>query len=86
MDDRLQQVQFAAKRLRDLKTEYAQAVVDFKRDIANARETLDLSVVLATEDKSGSWDEIAAAAGYTSKHIVRDAKRRMMKRNEAEVR
>lgn len=86
MDDRLQQVQYAAARLRDLRTRYGQAVVDFESNIAAAQADLDSQIEHAVDKEGYTVTAISRVAGYKSHAAVRDAKRRVKERNEAEVR
>lgn len=86
MSNRLQQVELAGMKLRDLKARYAKAVVDFENDITAAKLALDDAIVGAAEEPGLTNQAISVAAGYKSRATVRDARRRINERREAEVR
>lgn len=68
-----------------LEANLADLIVSHRERMDELSERLDTEMVYAVDWGKHSWQEVAMVAGYKSKAAIRDARKRIEKR-EAEVR
>lgn len=84
----LQEVQYAVEDLQaavELRKNLAVALSQAKRGVQEAQASLDGAMVAAVDEAGHLPSEVAAVAGYVHHSIIRDARKRIDKR-EAGVR
>lgn len=81
----LEDVATRSNRIRDYERKLSEAVLSYRTCITNERELLDAEMVAAVDWGHLPPGEVAMVAGYKSHAAIRDARRRIEKR-EAEVR
>lgn len=72
-------------RKRNAERELSEAIVKYREEIEGVQEQLDTAMVYAVDWGKHSWEEVALVAGYKNKAAIRDARKRVEKR-EAGVR
>ena len=81
----LDQVAEISKNIHTVQESLADSIVEHRTHLDQKREELDIAMVAAVDWANHSPTEVAMVAGYKSHAAIRDARKRIEKR-EAEVR